>query len=311
MEGMAVTAPRRRPGALPGQRSGRRPPFGAPVPESVRAGAEAATVMEHAGASLPPRLPRWRGADGPDRVLSGPEVDPSAPALTCRERYKRPFDLVALALALVALGPLWLVLGMAIAAAIRLQDGGSVLYRQARLGRGGRIFAMLKFRTMAEDAERGTGPLWAQPGDARSTAVGRVLRRFHLDELPQVVHVLRGEMSLVGPRPERPELATRIERGCPGFARRLAVRPGIAGLAQARGRGSPRNKLRYDLVYIGAMGPWLDIRLCAACVWRALRGTRDGRARPGREAPARHAGVGQAQMRSVIGERKPCRGADG
>ena len=90
--------------------------------------------MDHAGASLPPRLPRWRGADGPDRVLSGPEVDPSAPARTCRERYKRPFDLVALALALVALGPLWLVLGMAIAAAIRLQDGGSVLYRQARLG---------------------------------------------------------------------------------------------------------------------------------------------------------------------------------
>ena len=313
MAGMAVTAPRRRPGARPGQRAGRRPPVGAPVPDSVRAGAEAATVTEHAGASLPPRLPRWRGAEGPDRILSGPEVDPSAPALTCRERYKRPFDLVALALAVVALGPLWLVLGMAIAAAIRLQDGGRVLYRQARLGRGGRIFAMLKFRTLAEDAERDSGPVWAQPGDVRSTAVGRVLRRFHLDELPQVVHVLRGEMSLVGPRPERPELAPRIERGCPGFARRLAVRPGIAGLAQARGRwrGSPRNKLRYDLVYIGAMGPWLDIRLCAACVWRALRGTRDGRARPGREAPARHAGVGQAQMRRVIGERKPCRGADG
>ena len=280
-------------------------------PESVRAGAGAAIVTEHARASLPPRLPSWRGADGPDRVLSGPGVEPSAQALTCRERYKRPFDLVALAFAFVALGPLWLVLGMAIAAAIRLQDGGSVLYRQARLGRGGRIFAMLKFRTMAEDAERGAGPTWAQPGDARSTAVGRVLRRFHLDELPQVVNVLRGEMSLVGPRPERPELATRIERGCPGFARRLAVRPGIAGLAQARGRVSPRTKLRYDLVYIGAMGPWLDMRLCAACVWRALRGTRDGRARPGGEATARHAGVGRAQIRSLIGERKPGRGADG
>ena len=264
-------------------------------------------------ASLPPRLPRGRGAGGPDPVRTGPGAEPSAQARKCRERYKRPFDLVALALAFVALGPLWLVLGIAIAAAIRLQDGGSVLYRQPRLGRGGRIFAMLKFRTMAEDAERCTGPVWAQPGDARSTAVGRVLRRFHLDELPQVVNVLRGEMSLVGPRPERPELATRIERGCPGFARRLAVRPGIAGLAQARrcGNISPRNKLRYDLLYIGAMGPWLDIRLCAACVWRALRGTRDGRARPGREATARHASVGQAQIRGVIGERKPCRGADG
>ena len=193
-----------------------------------------------------------------------------------RERYQRPFDLAVLALAFVALGPLWLVVGISIAAAVRLEDGGSVLYRQARLGRGGRVFPMLKFRTMAEDAERHTGPVWAQPGDVRSTAVGRVLRRFHLDELPQVVNVLRGEMSLVGPRPERPELAAGIERGCPGFAQRLAVRPGIAGLAQARGRYrvTPRNKLRYDLVYIGAMGPWLDIRLCAACVWRALLGLR-------------------------------------
>ena len=213
-----------------------------------------------------------------------------------RERYKPLFDRGALALALVALGPLWLVLGISIAVAIRLEDGGSVLYRQARLGRGGRIFAMLKFRTMAEDAERCTGPVWAPPRDARSTAVGRVLRRFHLDELPQVVNVLRGEMSLVGPRPERPELAARIERGCPGFPRRLAVRPGIAGLAQACGRGgiSPRNKLRYDLVYIGAMGPWLDIRLCAACIWRALRGPRRrGPRRPGPQ-PRRARCVGRA-----------------
>ena len=126
-------------------------------------------------------------------------------------------------------GPLWLALGIAIAAAIRLEDGGSVLYRQARLGRDGRTIVMLKFRTMAEDSERYTGPMWAQPGDSRSTAVGRVLRLFHLDELPQVLNVLRGEMSLTGPRPERPELATRIERECPGFARRFAVRPGIAG----------------------------------------------------------------------------------
>ena len=159
---------------------------------------------------------------------------------------------------------------------------------------------------MAEDAERCTGPVWAQPGDVRSTAVGRVLRRFHLDELPQVVNVLRGEMSLVGPRPERPELATRIEHGCPEFARRLAVRPGITGLAQARARGgiSPRNKLRYDLVYIGAMGPWLDIRLCAACVWQALRGPR----RPG---PAWARGTGSPHRRRAGAEPQRHRGADG
>ena len=196
-----------------------------------------------------------------------------------RGRYKRPFDLAVLALLLVALFPVWLALGLAIAAAIRLEDGGGVVYRQTRLGRGGRVFEILKFRTMVEGAEERTGPVWASWRDARTTAVGRVLRRFHLDELPQVVNVLRGEMSLVGPRPERPELAARIERGVAGFSRRLAVRPGLAGLAQARGGDgtAPRRKLRYDLVYIGAMGPWLDLKLAVACAWRALR-RRSGRA---------------------------------
>ena len=231
---------------------------------------------------------------------SGPHRQGShspSPARTRRDRYKRPFDLVTTTVLLLALLPLWLMLAAAIAAALWLQDGGSVLYRQTRLGRGGRNFSMLKFRTMVEDAERSTGPVWARADDGRTTAVGRLLRRFHLDELPQVVNVLRGEMSLVGPRPERPELAAQIERACPGFARRLAVHPGIAGLAQARGGAGHRRKLRYDLVYIGAMGPWLDMRLCVACVWRALLGPR----RPGRNAAARHAGAGPARVRGVIG----------
>ena len=194
------------------------------------------------------------------------------------EGYKRAFDLTAIALVFGPALPLWLVLGGAIALAIRLEDGGPVLYRQARLGRRGRVFSMLKFRSMAVDAERRTGPVWARCADARCadarcTAVGRVLRRFRLDELPQLVNVLRGEMSLVGPRPERPELAARIQRRCPGFARRLSVRPGIAGLAQARRPYgvAARHKLRYDLLYIGAMGPWLDLKLCVLCVWEALR----------------------------------------
>ena len=103
---------------------------------------------------------------------------------------------------------------------------------------------------MVENAEAHTGPVWAARGDARATAVGRVLRRYHLDELPQVLNVLKGEMSLVGPRPERPELAERVERGVPGFSQRLQVRPGIAGLAQAQlsQRGTTRRKLRYDLL---------------------------------------------------------------
>ena len=206
-----------------------------------------------------------------------------------RERYKRPFDLAVTALVLLALWPFWLALGIAIAVAIRLEDGGPVLYRQARLGRDGRVFRMLKFRSMVPGAERRTGPVLASRGDARCTVAGRVIRRFHLDELPQVVHVLRGEMSLVGPRPERPELAARIERTRPGFSRRLAVRPGIAGLAQARSGPhiAPRDKLRYDLVYIGAMGPWLDLKLCAACAWRVLRRPRAARSRNIRSRAAR------------------------
>ncbi len=193
-----------------------------------------------------------------------------------RGRYKRAFDLAALALLALALAPLWLVLVPVIAAAIRLEDGGPVLHRQARLGRGGRVFRILKFRSMVEDAEARTGPVWASRRDRRVTAVGRVLRRVHLDELPQAVNVLRGEMSLVGPRPERPELAARIARRVPEFARRLAVRPGIAGLAQSRPDldTDARRKLRYDLVYIGAMSPWLDCKLLAASLCRALRGPR-------------------------------------
>ena len=197
-----------------------------------------------------------------------------------RGGYKRPFDLVLLGLAVLVLAPLWALLALAIALAIRLEDGGPALYRQARLGRGGAVFEILKFRTMAVGAEARTGPVWTARGDARITRVGRALRRFHLDELPQAVNVLRGEMSLVGPRPERPELAAHVEREVPGFSARLRVRPGLAGLAQAEGAGwrDPALKLRYDMRYIAAMSPWLDLRLCARCLARTL-GPRRGRPR--------------------------------
>ena len=213
----------------------------------------------------------WRKV-GRGRSLSAPPR---------RARYKRPFDLVVVALLGVALWPVWLVLVATIFAAIRLLDGSPVLYRQRRLGLGGREFDMLKFRTMPVDVERPAGPVWTGRGDRRATPAGRLLRRLHLDELPQVVNVVRGEMSLVGPRPERPAIAARIQREHPGFADRTAVPPGIAGLAQARGRfpPAPRDKLRYDRVYIAAMGPWLDLKLLAACVRRALRGRPPGSAR--------------------------------
>ena len=193
-----------------------------------------------------------------------------------RDTYKRPFDLTMLFAAAVLFAPLWLLLAVAVPLAIRLRDGGPALYRQRRLGRGGVAFDILKFRTMAAGAETATGPVWAAPRDGRATPLGRWLRRWRLDELPQAVNVLRGEMSLVGPRPERPELMGRCEFEAPGYQRRLAVRPGIAGLAQAR-RGSsasPRHKLRYDLLYVQVQGPWLDAKLCVASLRRALQEAR-------------------------------------
>ena len=193
--------------------------------------------------------------------------------MTGSARYKRPFDLAVIAAATVLLFPVSLPLGVAISVAIWLEDRGPVLYRQTRLGRDGRLFRIVKFRTMAEGAEDGTGPVWAAARDMRVTAVGRVLRRLHLDELPQVVNVLKGEMSLVGPRPERPALAARIEREVPGFSQRLRVRPGVMGLAQARGHyhWHPRRKLHYDNLYIDTMSPWLDLKICVLCVRKAIR----------------------------------------
>ncbi len=146
---------------------------------------------------------------------------------------KRGFDIVVALVALLLTLPLWPL----IALAIRLDSPGPVIFRQLRIGHAGgdrvALFAMLKFRSMREDAERGSGAVWASKGDPRVTRVGRLLRKTRLDEIPQLINVLRGEMSIVGPRPERPGFYARLERAVPFFADRTAgLRPGITGLAQ-------------------------------------------------------------------------------
>jgi lipopolysaccharide/colanic/teichoic acid biosynthesis glycosyltransferase len=146
---------------------------------------------------------------------------------------------------------------------VRCTSRGPAIYRQTRVGQHGRLFTMFKIRTMRRDAEVLTGPVWATATDPRATWIGNKLRTLHLDELPQLVNVIRGEMSLVGPRPERPEFTHRLALEVPGYLDRLAVRPGITGLAQINlpadaDAGSVRRKLVLDLAYIRRRSLWLD-----------------------------------------------------
>ncbi len=180
-----------------------------------------------------------------------------------RDGYKRAFDLSLIVLSHILLLPIWVLLWITIPVAIWLVDRGPVFYSQERLGQNGKPYKVVKFRTMFKDAEVLTGPILASEGDQRITKVGKLLRRFHLDEMPQLINVARGEMSLVGPRPERPVLAEQFSRRTPRFSQRLLVKPGIAGLAQLHGSysTSPADKLKYDNLYIKTMSPWLDLKI--------------------------------------------------
>ena len=187
--------------------------------------------------------------------------------------YKRVFDLAVIIITYILLFPLWLIVWIFVPLAIWLGDRGPVFYAQERVGWRGKHFKVLKFRTMIQDAESQTGQVWAAEDDPRLTNVGKTLRRLHLDEIPQVINIVRGEMSLVGPRPERPALAEQFNLEVPGFSQRLRVRPGIAGLAQVRGSywTDPSYKLKYDNLYIETMSPWLDIKLLFLAVWVAIK----------------------------------------
>jgi lipopolysaccharide/colanic/teichoic acid biosynthesis glycosyltransferase len=154
---------------------------------------------------------------------------------------------------------------------VRLTSKGPALYTQQRLGRHGRLFNVFKVRTMYQDSEHESEAVWSLPGDLRVTPLGRFLRASHLDELPQLVNVLRREMSLIGPRPERPEIAAQLERALPDYPLRLSVRPGLTGLAQVLqgpdiDLGSVRRKLDYDLYYLDRLSLWLDLRTLLATV---------------------------------------------
>jgi Undecaprenyl-phosphate glucose phosphotransferase len=183
---------------------------------------------------------------------------------------KRAFDLIVGGAALLAFLPVMAV----IALAIRFASRGPVLLRQVRMGLDGREFSMLKFRTMREDAEAETGPVWARLDDPRRTPLGGFLRRFSLDELPQLVNVLRGEMSLVGPRPERPVFVEEFRRNVPGYMLRHTVKAGMTGWAQIngwRGNTSLEKRIEYDLYYIERWSPAFDVQILIQTLWRGFR----------------------------------------
>lgn len=172
---------------------------------------------------------------------------------------------------LLVLGPIFL----AAAAAVKLTSRGPAFYTQTRVGRRGRLFRIIKIRTMVHNAESGTGPVWSQRNDPRVTPLGRFLRNTHIDEFPQLINVLLGQMSLVGPRPERPEFVCDLEWRLPGYSERLNVRPGISGLAQLNlppdsGLDSVRRKLLHDLYYVRYASPWLDFQVLVFTGWDFL-----------------------------------------
>jgi lipopolysaccharide/colanic/teichoic acid biosynthesis glycosyltransferase len=201
----------------------------------------------------------WR-ADRPHRPAFVPVRTPG----TFYEVVKPTLD-AALALVLLVLTAPVVLLVMAL---VRLTSPGPALYSQVRLGKGGRPFRIWKIRTMQHNCEGRTGARWSVPGDPRVTPLGRFLRASHLDELPQLWNILRGDMSLIGPRPERPEIVARLEKAIPQYRNRLAVRPGVTGLAQVQlppdaDVDDVRRKVAADLAYIGHLVWWLDLRIAA------------------------------------------------
>jgi lipopolysaccharide/colanic/teichoic acid biosynthesis glycosyltransferase len=197
---------------------------------------------------------------------------------------KRLFDASLSAAGLVASAPLWCVIPIA----IKIEDGGPVFFPQERVGLDGRVFLALKFRSMRPDAETLTGPVQATENDPRVTRVGRVLRATAMDELPQLVNILRGDMSFVGPRPLRPgEVDVRGDgqlvalEQIPGYKERHAVRPGLTGLTQVY---APRDisrtsKFRLDRLYMKRAGFCLDVRLILLSFWITGRGQWEARGR--------------------------------
>jgi lipopolysaccharide/colanic/teichoic acid biosynthesis glycosyltransferase len=207
-----------------------------------------------------------RQREVPSQLSRRPERAPAPPDLAPPStRYVRAKGVLEFGVAVVMTilaAPVILLL----AALVKLTSRGPAFYSQTRLGKDRRPYRLYKLRTMSHNAEKLSGPQWSKPGDPRVTRMGRFLRKSHLDELPQLWNVLKGDMSLVGPRPERPEFVAELEKAVPYYADRLRVRPGVTGLAQIQlpadtDLESVRRKVAYDLYYLQSASLWLDLRI--------------------------------------------------
>jgi lipopolysaccharide/colanic/teichoic acid biosynthesis glycosyltransferase len=207
----------------------------------------------------------------PARPLPGPRA-PIAPIASWYEPVKDVCEFLAALFLLILTAPLVLVAMIL----IKLTSPGPALYTQTRLGRNGNPFTIFKLRTMTHNCESLTGAQWSRPGDTRVTPVGRWLRKSHIDELPQLWNVLCGDMSLVGPRPERPEFLPMLEQEIPLYRQRLGVRPGVTGFAQVQlppdsDLDSVRIKLAYDLHYVRHQSLWFDLAIYLATLGKLMR----------------------------------------
>jgi exopolysaccharide biosynthesis polyprenyl glycosylphosphotransferase len=207
------------------------------------------------------------------QIYGFPLIEIQPQLLTPWERKtKRLMDVAVSFFSLLVMLPVFIVLGIL----IKIDSSGPVFFTQKRMGKNGKIFKIYKFRTMVKNAEKLTGPVWAGQKDPRITRMGRFLRKTRLDEFPQLINVLFGDMSLVGPRPERPYFVNRLKRQFPFYTRRLRVKPGITGWAQVKGKYDTtieegKEKLEYDLYYIENMSLRMDIRILLYTISVVLR----------------------------------------
>jgi lipopolysaccharide/colanic/teichoic acid biosynthesis glycosyltransferase len=217
-------------------------------------------------------------------------------------RFKVAFEWAVALVLLVVSAPL---VGL-LAALVKLTSPGPAFYRQTRVGLNGRHYSIYKLRTMRHNCEAQSGPVWAAKNDSRITPIGKILRETHLDELPQLINVLAGHMSLIGPRPERPEFVARLERTIPGYRGRHSVRPGVTGLAQMRLPADSdlegvRLKLAHDLYYVRRLSLAMDLRIAVSTVFYFIGAAADGFSK------IAVSGHGDAALRAWTDEATPAR----